>query len=117
MNTQFVLAVPDLDRSVKFYQKVMGFRAMPIEDDGWMFMVRDHCTIRLGECPDAILPSKLGDHSYFAYLEVDDIDGFYNEVQSAGGKTLRAPRDEPWGMREFPLVTIDGHRIMIGQRL
>jgi len=116
-NHQFVLAVPDLDRSVDFYTQMLGFRAQPIEDPGWMFMVRDNCTIRLGECPDAIDPFELGDHSYFAFLHVDDVDGLYDHVRKNGGDVIREPRNESWGMREFPLRTIDGHRIMIGQKI
>jgi hypothetical protein len=29
---------------------------------------------------------------------------------------IKAIKDEPWGMREFGLRTVDGHRIMVGQR-
>jgi hypothetical protein len=31
----------------------------------------------------------------------------------AGGAALR---DEPWGMREFGIRTVDGHRIMCGAK-
>jgi len=65
-----------------------------------------------GQCPDAIPPSKLGDHSYFAYLQVDNIDVFYESVRAAGAAISKPIRDEPWGMREFGLATVDGHRIM-----
>ena len=65
-----------------------------------------------GQCPDAIPPSKLGDHSYFAYLQIDEIDRFYESVVASGTKICKTIRDEPWGMREFGLVTADGHRIM-----
>jgi len=30
-----------------------------------------------GWCPDVIPPSEIGDHSYFAYLQVNEIDSFY----------------------------------------
>ncbi len=117
LSNQFVLAVPDLERSVEFYSKVMGFKPVPIEDPGWMFMTRDNCTIRLGECPDAIDPHHLGDHSYFAFLQVDDADAYFTQLSEAGGEVLRKPVTQPWGWREFPLRTVDGHRIMIGQAL
>ena len=67
-----------------------------------------------GECPDAIHPSQLGDHSYFAYLQIDTIDALYASVRQAGAKICKTIRDEPWGMREFGLVTVDGHRMMFG---
>jgi hypothetical protein len=40
--------------------------------------------IMLGSCPDAMKPADLGDHSYFAYFVVDDVDGFYEEFRSRG---------------------------------
>jgi len=68
-----------------------------------------------GQCSDAIPPKDLGDHSYFAYLEIVDIDHYYESVRAAGARILKNLRDEPWGMREFGLVTADGHRIMFGE--
>lgn len=113
--TRYVLAVPDLEQSAPFYRDVLGFTIIKIDDPGWRFAERDGCMLMLGECPDALPPSELGDHSYFAYLEVADIDAFFQEIKSKGAQTRRPPEDKPWGMREFPITTIDGHRIMFGQ--
>ncbi|HEY6486117.1 MAG TPA: VOC family protein [Candidatus Cybelea sp.] len=60
------------------------------------------------------LLSALGDHSYFAYLEVDDVEALYATVASRGADISKALRVEPWGMREFGIRTVDGHRIMFG---
>lgn len=111
---RFVIAVPDLQQSAAFYRDVLGFKIHEIGDPGWRFFVRDGCCIMAGECPDAIPPADLGDHSYFAYIEVDDIDGFFDSVKSAGAEILKDVRTEPWGMREFAIRTADGHRIMFG---
>ena len=67
-----------------------------------------------GECPDALSPRDLGDHSYFGYLQVEPIDSFYEGVRSRGAEIIKPLRDEPWGMREFGIVTVDGHRMMFG---
>lgn len=115
--THFVLAVPDLERSAAFYRDVLGFEIREIGDPGWRFFEKDACVIMAGECPDAIPPSQLGDHSYFAYLSVDDVDAFYDSVVAKGAQVTKRPRNEPWGMREFGLRTIDGHRIMFGQSI
>jgi len=71
--------------------------------------------IMLGECGDAVPASELGDHSYFGYLRVDDVDGYYDELKEKGVEMLSPISDKPWGMREFGLRTPEGHRIMIGQ--
>lgn len=111
---RFVIAVPNLQESAAFYRDVLGFTIHSIPDPGWLFYSCGDCTIMAGECPDAIPPSQLGDHSYFAYLQVEDIDSLHESVLRAGAQISKAIRDEPWQMREFGVVTADGHRIMFG---
>src|SRR5262245_30924708 len=79
----FVIAVPDLQKSAAFYRDVLGFTIHSVGDPGWLFYRCGDCTIMAGECPDAIPPSQLGDHSYFAYLRVADTDSFYETVRKA----------------------------------
>jgi uncharacterized glyoxalase superfamily protein PhnB len=110
--TRFVIAVPDLKISSTFYRDVLGFEIHLLPHPGVLIYSAGNCTIFAGECRDAIPPAELGDHSYFAYLEIHDIDAFYQSVISAGAKVSKPIRNEPWGMREFGLVTADGHRIM-----
>jgi catechol 2,3-dioxygenase-like lactoylglutathione lyase family enzyme len=107
--TSFVIAVPDLKRSAAFYRDVLGFTVHTIPDPGWLFYTSGDCKIMAAQCPNAIPPRKLGDHSYFAYLEIDEIDSFYASVLASQAEICKTIRDEPWGMREFGLVTIDGH--------
>ena len=113
----FVIAVPDLKASSAFYREVLGFTIHEIPDPGWLFYTCGNCTIMAGECRDAIHPSQLGDHSYYAYLEVENINDYYATVCAAGAKISKKIRDEPWGTREFGLVTVDGHRIMFASSL
>lgn len=115
--TLYVLAVLNLETSATFYRDVLGFTIEDIGDSGWRMYVRDSCRIMAGECPDAIPPQELGDHSYFAYFIVDDVDTDYNNVVAHDIEIIKPLRDKPWGMREFGLRTVDGHRIMIGKDL
>jgi catechol 2,3-dioxygenase-like lactoylglutathione lyase family enzyme len=108
----FVIAVPDLQKSSAFYRDVLGFAIVPIADPGWLFYRNGDCMIMAGECRDALPPSQLGDHSYFAYLQIKDVDALYDSVRGAGVVICKTLRDEPWQMREFGLITGDGHRIM-----
>ena len=111
---RYVIAVRDLRRSATFYRDVLGFEVREIGDPGWRFFVRDRCTVMAGECPDALPARDLGDHSYFAYVEVEDVDGLYREVTVRGAELVKDLRSEPWGMREFGIRTVDGHRMMFG---
>lgn len=87
-----------------------------IGDPGWRFFLKDDCFIMAGECKNALSPHDLGDHSYFAYLEVDHIDQFCEAVTAKGATVIKKLRTEPWNMREFGIRTVDGHRIMFAER-
>ena len=115
--TMFVLAVPNLAVSAAYYRDVLGFTVSEIGDPGWRQFTREGASILAGECADAIPPAELGDHSYFAYFVVSDAQADFDDISARGADILKPLRDEPWGMREFALRTVDGHRIMFGQSL
>lgn len=112
-----VLGVHDLERSRDWYERVLGCETEVVDEGKWHFFSRDGVTFMCGRCPDAIDPRELGDHQYFAYLLVDDLHAFHERAQGADADIIKPPRDEPWGMREMGLRTVDGHRIMLAQRL
>lgn len=111
-----VLAVPDVAATAAWWTGRMGF-TLWMEPDGWKFVRRGGCSIMLGECPDAIDPADLGEHQYFAYILVDDLDAYHAEIAPQGVEILSGPADKPWGMREMAVRTPDGHRVMFGQDL
>lgn len=113
-NPRYVIAVPDLAVSATFYRDVLGFEVHEIRDPGWRFFSRDEVLIMAGECPGALPPRELGDHSWFAYIEVDGIDDFHATVASKGAEVISPVADQPWGLREFGIRTADGHRIRFG---
>jgi uncharacterized glyoxalase superfamily protein PhnB len=113
-NSRYVLAVRDLECSARYYLDVLGFEVREIDDPGWRFFVKDQCFIMAGECRDALPLEDIGYHSYFAYLEVDDIDSLHQTLTAKGVTVVKPLRTEPWGMREFGIKTVDGHRLMFG---
>ncbi len=114
--TRFVLAVHKLDVSIPFYRDVLGM-SIDFEVPGWCFLSRDNFALMLGECPDSIAPRDLGDHSYFAYVTVLNATALFQEFREKAVEFIKPLADEPWGMREFGLRTIDSHRIMFGQEI
>jgi uncharacterized glyoxalase superfamily protein PhnB len=62
-------------------------------------------------------PGELGDHSWYGYITVTDVDALYAEYRRAGAELTQPLMSKPWGMREFGIRTIDGHRVMFGQEL
>lgn len=115
VNSRYVLAVLDLNVSTQYFVDVLGFRKDPIDAEGWSFLTRDSVRLMLGECPGVQPAGELGDHSYFAYWNVEGVDDLYRELSSKGALVTSAPADKPWGLREFGLRTPDGHRIVCGQ--
>lgn len=116
LTSTFVLAVNDLESSRRFYIEKLGF----VEDlsvPGWSFLTRGACRLRIGHCPDAAPMWKAQDHSWFAYLHVSDASALHAECVRNGVQIWHSISDTPWGMREFSIVTPDGHRIVFGQRL
>jgi uncharacterized glyoxalase superfamily protein PhnB len=116
LQNHYVLAVHDLKKSSGFFVDYLGFEVVN-EPPGWVFVQKDDCMIMLGECPDDASPGELGCHSYFAYLRVDDADGYYEDLKARGAETLSPISDKPWGMREFTLKTPEGHRLTVGQSI
>jgi uncharacterized glyoxalase superfamily protein PhnB len=116
-NSRCVLAVRDLPISTHYYMDVLGFTRDPIDAPGWSFLTRDSFRVMLGECRDEKPAAELGDHSYFAYWNIDRVDEFYNEIAGRGALVTSSPSNKPWGMREFTLRTPDGHRITCGEEI
>lgn len=113
----FVLAVNDLPASARYFIDVLGFELEWRDDDNWQALRCGGVRIMIGHCPDAPRPADLGDHSYFAYLLVDDVDDFHAELAKRRAIILHAPTNRTWGKREMAIATPEGHRMMIGQQL
>ena len=116
IGTRFVLAVKDLKKSASYYKTQLGFKTM-WSGDGWHFLRREKFILMLGECPNDRSAFETNNHSYFAYLDVENIDSLYREYQSKEVEILNEIGDKSWGQREFSIRTIDGHRIMFGEEL
>lgn len=113
---RFVLAVPDLARSTEYYTSVLGL-TIDFTAPGWTFLSRGSFRVMLGECVDALPPGQLGDHSWYGYVTVSDAAALFAEYRDAGAEFTQVLADKPWGMREFGVRTLDGHRLMFGQEL
>ncbi|RZF29769.1 bleomycin resistance family protein [Paraburkholderia sp. UYCP14C] len=111
----FVLAVQDLDRSTAYFRDVLGFHADWADASDWRLLSRGQVRVMLGSCPDAVPASSIGDHSYFGYMEVDDVDVLHDEFVRQRALIVSPPADRPYGMREFVAATPDGHRFVVGQ--
>lgn len=111
-----VLAVLDLEASTEYYTSVLGL-TIDFRAPGWAFLTRGSFHVMLGECTDAAPPGSLGDHSWYGYVTVTDAAALFSEYEASGAEFTQRLADKPWGMREFGVRTVDGHRLMFGQEL
>lgn len=115
-DVRFTLAVLDLAKSSNYYTSVLGL-TVDFTAPGWMFLSRGNFRLMLGECKEAIPPAQLGDHAWYGYITVSDAAALFAEYHAAGAEFTQRLEDKPWGMREFGVRTIDGHRIMFGEEI
>jgi len=115
INARTVLAVNDLAVSAAYFIDKLGFErdfAVP----GWEFLSFGNFQVILSVFPDAIPARDLGDHAFAAYARVRDVDALYADLKARGADFAQEPPyTEPWGMRQFSVLTPDGHKIAYGQ--
>ncbi|WP_421765165.1 VOC family protein [Ekhidna sp.] len=116
IGSRHVLAVQNLHISINYYIDQLGF-SLVWQIEGWALVQRDSISIMLGECQDDISAHETNNHSYFAYIEVTDIDYLHQEFTHKNVEFVSQLATKDWGQREFAIKTIDGHRIMFGQEL
>ena len=98
------LPVADVERAQKYYSDVLGF------DIGWLYpdkgigsVSRGAMTIFFRRRQEPFEPAV---HWVFA----EDIDATYEELRSSGAKIVEPLEKKPWGLRQFTVEDLDGHR-------
>jgi uncharacterized glyoxalase superfamily protein PhnB len=116
VRTRHVLAVKDLAIETSYYIDNLGF-TKDFDAPGWSFLSLDDFKVMLGECADEMTASDTGNHSWYAHVIVEDVDALYQDLIKRGAKILSSIENKPWNIREFSVVTPDGHRIGFGQMM
>lgn len=114
VHTRHVLAVKDLKVETDYYIDKLGFER-DFTAPGWEFLSFGDFKVMLGECSDEMTAEATGNHSWFAHALLENVDDVYQEFLSRGANILSKISDKPWGIRDFTVVTPDGHRIVFGQ--
>lgn len=101
------LPARDMDATAAFYG-ALGF-GVEFKDAGWMILSRGPLVLEFFPYPDLDARSS----SFSACVRVDDLNGLHAAWAQAGLPTsgmprLTAPKLEPFGMRMFALVDLDG---------
>jgi uncharacterized glyoxalase superfamily protein PhnB len=116
VHTRHVLAVKSLEIAGNYFRDKLGFE-LEFTAPGWEFLSFGEFKLMIGECTDEVSATETGNHSYFAHCLVENVDDVYAELRARGAKFTQPVGDKPWGVREFSVVTPDGHRITYGQMI
>ena len=116
VHTRHVLAVKDLAVAAAYFKDKLGFD-LDFTAPGWEFLSFGDFKVMLGECRDEMTAEATGNHSCFAHALVENVDEVYAEFNERGAAILSRIANKPWGIREFTVITPDGHRIAFGQVL
>jgi catechol 2,3-dioxygenase-like lactoylglutathione lyase family enzyme len=117
------LFVDDLAASIAFYVAALGFREERREDD-YASLERGAVILGLG------LARRLPAAHHFGrealqrqrgvgveiVLEVADVDAAYRVAEASLYPVAEAPRDRPWGLRDFRIVDPDGYYLRVTSR-
>ncbi len=114
--TQHVLAVNHLDAAESYFIDKLGF-TLRTRIGGWSFLNLDDFYLMVGHCVGEMPAKDTNNHAYFAYVNCKGIDELFQAYKERGVELIQTIADKPWGMREFGVVTPEGHRIMFGQEI
>ncbi len=114
-----VLMTEDINRTAQFYQDQLGFEVVKHLENEEKFAAcyRDNVELVLVETKKGLVVSNYDRYNagYDAYLVPEDVDKFYNEIETKDVKVIQKPQMTAYGSKEFKIKDIDGRIIGIGK--
>jgi predicted enzyme related to lactoylglutathione lyase len=106
------LLVTDIDRSIEFYTKQLGFDLDFRYDDFYLGIIKDGYSIHLKLDKPSIeeRENRRNNEHLDIIFAVEGIEDLYEEILNNSVEVLQPLRDMPYG-REFYVADPDGHII------
>lgn len=106
------LLVADIDRSVEFYTRKLGFDVDFRHDDFYAGIVKDGYSIHLKMSKPSIeeRESRRNNEDLDIVFSVEGIEGLYQELSNKSVEFVQSLRDMPYG-KEFYVADPDGNII------
>jgi predicted enzyme related to lactoylglutathione lyase len=101
-----ILPVRQLDASIDFYVKVLGFTVNFIGPGEFASVSRDRCCVFLCE-------GDQGNLGTWVWIGVDDVEVFLEEYRAKGYEARHPPTNYPWAY-EMQIEDPDGNVLRIG---
>ncbi|RWZ58593.1 glyoxalase [Halobacillus fulvus] len=120
MKLRLELFVQDIEESVRFYERVLGFVAPYGVNKEYTSITNGEVTLGLGKMVklEETHPLKAGvqeakGKGVEIVLQVEDLQATYERVRSTGYEIETELGDRPWGLADFRLIDPDGYYIRI----
>ena len=114
-----IVPVRDIARTMDFYADLLGFeRRMVADDQSFAIAVHGDAAIHFIACDDEEA-LKATANNISIYLWVREVDQLYRDLKAKLDQLpegrVRAPFDQPYGMREFHVKDPDGCLLFFGE--
>jgi catechol 2,3-dioxygenase-like lactoylglutathione lyase family enzyme len=113
------LLVADLDRSLDFYERRLGFARDFVYEGFYASVSRDRAVIHLKCAPklEAERAHRRSEEHLDAFVAVTGIDELHAEIVRRGAPTAGQPETKPWGTRDFIVEDPDGYVLCFSERV
>lgn len=102
-----VLASLDIKKTVAFYARTLGFKAILADKDNWGIVERGAIQIHFWHTTDKSFPQNTS-----CRVRIENIDALHKELKPKKVIHRNGPlRDTEWGTREFDIVDLYGNLI------
>ena len=108
-----LLYVADVERALEFYRDKLGFKPLEIGLPDYARLVASEgdATIGLHRVGSEAAPPW--NEGVRLYLELEDLDAFYDRLAGLEVPFEQPPQDMPWGWRHAYLRDPDGHLLSL----
>lgn len=113
-----MLVVTDIDKSVEFYNKVLGLRV--VADFGANKTLSGGLSLQTAETYKEFIETDnitFGGNSFEIYFEEDDFDRFLDSLENCGIEYVHPVKEHSWGQRAVRFYDPDRHIIEVGENL
>lgn len=100
-----VLRVREIDASVDYYARVLGFTVN--------FRYPDFASISRGRCGIFLCATDQGNPGSWLWIDGKDVDALYREYRAAGAKIRNPPTNYAWAL-EMQVEDLDGNVLRFG---
>ena len=98
------LPVADVEEAQRYYRDILGFEI------GWLDPGKEIGAVSRGSVAIFFRRRQAPFEPAVHWIFAEDVDATYEELRSSGAKIVEPLEQKPWGLRQFTVEDLDGHR-------